>query len=190
MKHNSRARAKHLNYSRSVATTLQATVDELSTVWINSRKPPFRGSKRREDCLSSDMSSGSNSDMFNGDSASATSSAGEEVSTWPDSQTQPLPSQPPPPLSIATNGLEVHKHPHSMSPPPIGSSAELPQHTLEPSSSTAGHNESINETVQNLLRSLSVRGTGNHTCPYGAACNKGGFRNGHAFIFGRNSAFR
>jgi len=54
----------------------------------------------------------------------------------------------------------------------------------------SGDQQSNHDAVDSLLKSLTVRGTGNHTCPYGMTCTKGGLRNGELVVFGRNSAFR
>jgi hypothetical protein len=52
------------------------------------------------------------------------------------------------------------------------------------------HEDEIHNTVRDIINSLSQRGTGRHMCPYGAACSKGGFKDGQYVVFERNSAFR
>ncbi|KAG5296979.1 hypothetical protein I7I48_05958 [Histoplasma ohiense] len=51
--------------------------------------------------------------------------------------------------------------------------------------------DGINDTIQDLLKSLVSRGKGNHICPFGYRCRKGGVdSNGEMVIFERNSVFR
>jgi hypothetical protein len=47
------------------------------------------------------------------------------------------------------------------------------------------------ESIERLLSALSIRGKGNHTCPLGSSCDKGGFDpHGALVIFERNSDFK
>lgn len=57
-------------------------------------------------------------------------------------------------------------------------------------SPTSGEQQANHDAVDRLLKSLTVRGTGKHTCPYGMSCTKGGLRDGELLVFERNSAFR
>lgn len=51
--------------------------------------------------------------------------------------------------------------------------------------------DSMDDTIQDLLDSLSSRGKGSYTCPYGHRCKKGGVLNDSTVtIFERNSQFR
>ena len=55
---------------------------------------------------------------------------------------------------------------------------------------SSSQQDSIHEIVRELLRTLSQRGTGQHLCPFGRSCTKGGVENGGVKVFERNSAFR
>jgi len=44
--------------------------------------------------------------------------------------------------------------------------------------------------VHRDLDILQARGTGNHRCPFGTRCTKGGFRDGQVVVMKRNSAYR
>jgi hypothetical protein len=88
------------------------------------------------------------------------------------------------PVSSINSG-PWNEHLDPSSPPPPGS--------MDYSHTMHGINDAgqpINDTVQSLLRALSVRGTGNHICPYAERCTKGGMKDTHPVIFERNSAFR
>jgi hypothetical protein len=67
-----------------------------------------------------------------------------------------------------------------------GGQSTSPSYVSPPS----GDQQSSHDAVDSLLKSLTVRGTGQHICPYGMSCTKGGLRDGKPVIFERNSAFR
>ena len=51
--------------------------------------------------------------------------------------------------------------------------------------------DELHDKVAQLLASLSQRGIGQHVCPYGLSCTKGGVDgDGSLVVFPRNSAFR
>jgi hypothetical protein len=57
--------------------------------------------------------------------------------------------------------------------------------SVSPSSDGSGQ-----ATTYDASNPLLARGKGQHRCPHGSECTKGGFRNGETVIFERNSAFR
>lgn len=50
--------------------------------------------------------------------------------------------------------------------------------------------EDMDNQVQDKINKLHTRGTGDHKCPYGEQCTKGGVEHGQIKVFTRNSAFR
>lgn len=77
---------------------------------------------------------------------------------------------------------------------PIGErSVSLPDRGValrDDSSGSPGSNGSGQATTYDTSNPLLARGKGQHRCPHGSECTKGGFRNGEIVIFERNSAFR
>src|ERR1700722_1464439 len=77
---------------------------------------------------------------------------------------------------------------------PIGEqSVSLPDRGVafrEDSSGSPGSDGSRQATTYDASNPLLVRGKGQHRCPHGSECTKGGFRNGEVVVFERNSAFR
>ena len=77
---------------------------------------------------------------------------------------------------------------------PIGEqSVSLPGRGValrEGSSGSPGSDGSGQATTYDASNPLLARGKGQHRCPHGSECTKGGFRNGEIIIFERNSAFR
>ena len=60
----------------------------------------------------------------------------------------------------------------------------------EDSSGSPSSDGSRQTTAYDASNPLLARGKGQHRCPHGSECTKGGFRNGEVIIFERNSAFR
>ena len=58
------------------------------------------------------------------------------------------------------------------------------------SSASPSSDGSGQATTYDASNPLLARGKGQHRCPHGSKCTKGGFRNGENIIFERNSAFR
>jgi hypothetical protein len=50
--------------------------------------------------------------------------------------------------------------------------------------------DDVHMKARTLIDSVSQRGTGNHVCPYGINCTKGGVKDEKVLVFERNSAFR
>ena len=77
---------------------------------------------------------------------------------------------------------------------PLGEgSVSLPDRGVvlrEDSSGSPGSDRSRQATTYDASNPLLARGKGQHRCPHGSKCTKGGFRNGEVIIFERNSAFR
>jgi hypothetical protein len=77
---------------------------------------------------------------------------------------------------------------------PIGErSVSLPNRGValrEDSSGSPDSDGSSQATTYDASNPLLTRGKGQHRCPKGSECTKGGFRNGEIIIFERNSAFR
>jgi hypothetical protein len=60
----------------------------------------------------------------------------------------------------------------------------------EDSSGSPSSDGTRQATTYDASNPLLVRGKGQHRCPHGSQCTKGGFRNGEVIVFERNSAFR
>jgi hypothetical protein len=72
-------------------------------------------------------------------------------------------------------------------------SAPLPSRGValrDGSSASPSSDGSGQATTYDASNPLLARGKGQHRCPHGGECTKGGFRNGEIVIFERNSAFR
>lgn len=91
-----------------------------------------------------------------------------------------------------TTGSESHRQLERTSPIDERS-ASLPGRgvALRDCSSTSPSSDGSGQaTTYDASNPLLARGKGQHRCPHGSECTKGGFRNGEIVIFERNSAFR
>jgi hypothetical protein len=103
-----------------------------------------------------------------------------------------------PPDSPVVFGSNVLSSQNALHPPPIQDvylPTRLDSHVNTTSYQivhiqSSSQQDSVHEIVRELLRTLSQRGTGQHICPFGRACTKGGIENGGVKVFERNSAFR
>jgi hypothetical protein len=156
---------------------LEDTARKLNNEWRSSAKPPFGPLIAQPD--------------------NARSEGSMETPTTASSPGYPYPNNTPPESPTIYNSEVVPStamihlpsrqdmYLHSrMNSHPTTSGYELVPHQ-----STA-QQDSIHEMVRNLLSNLNQRGTGQHLCPYGTTCTKGGLENGRLKVFERNSAFR
>jgi hypothetical protein len=48
----------------------------------------------------------------------------------------------------------------------------------------------IYDKIDGLLQVIGTRGTGEHVCPLGSSCRKGGWKDDTLIVFTRNSSFK
>lgn len=72
----------------------------------------------------------------------------------------------------------------------LGQSARPPSVTSIFESRLSADPDDIADQIRTILGTRLERGKGNHTCPYGVQCTKGGVVDGKTVVFERNSTFR
>jgi hypothetical protein len=149
---------------------------KLNNEWRISRKPPFGPRRMQPDVVRSDdyadtATSASSPPIFSNTTPpespvvfGSSLLSGQGAVLQPTTQDIYMPSR-----------LDPHLNPASYQLVPIQAQSQ---------------HDTVHEIVKDLLRTLSQRGTGQHICPYGRACTKGGIENGALRVFERNSAFR
>jgi len=168
----------------SFADQLRETVERFEEKWYESAKPPFGQSQTLASSLVEERSPVTEvnyDDGFSGTSSTSCSSTNEHIqsSDFPHSARQSVTEE----HSFQTlldhdTGQEEDESLSAMDDAHVFSQEQYQQEN------------DIHNRVKELIDSLSQRGTGRHTCPYGAACSKGGIKNGQFVVFERNSAFR
>jgi len=154
---------------KSFAEELQKTVGKLNKAWRTSPQPPFPPNQRRKDQSAPDLTE---TYIHMNNSLPLTIS---DIHSTPSTQ--------------RSSASEIQNR--SLSTALILRPGGIHE-PIEPTSfkSLNQQERDVSETVQHLLMTLSVRGTGRHCCPYKWKCTKGGVKDGEFVIFERNSAFR
>jgi len=172
---------KHL-LLKSFADQLRETVEKFEEQWHRSAKPPFGQSQTPgliED--KSPVSEIANEDRFPSTSptCATTSLESNQSPAFPSSSRASI-SEPSSFQAYFENNISNGE---AATTPPVSPGEAFRREQYE-------HENNMHEHVKGLIDALAQRGTGNHTCPYGASCNKGGVKDGQFVVFERNSAFR